>query len=966
MLLRKLEMQGFKSFADKTEFVFDPGVTGIVGPNGCGKSNVVDAIKWALGEMSAKSLRGEELADVIFNGAEGRAALGFAEVSLTFSNEDGRLPIEYSEVTVTRRLFRSGESEYLLNRQPCRLRDIRELFMDTGIGSDGYSIIEQGKIDLLLLSSPKERRSIFEEAAGISKYKAKRRETQTKLERVTQDLLRAGDVVKELTSQIRSLKIQSGRAERYQKASQEYREKKTQLSLHCYRDQVGQGKDRVERLASLRTRRAALAAEAAAVEAGIVEAEERAQALEEEWNRAQEALHEAEGQARETRERVAGDRRILAELTESGERRKQDAALLRERAVEARRKHAEGEERLREVLRELERSSRELEERTSTWQEVCRGVQELAERLNVKKGESLEAVRKRSSYQNQVLSIESEHRRLESSKGQVERREREIATEVGRLDQEESELTTARQALEADQSAALAAHRQNDEALRGLKHRVEALQKEVSRLRELEGRKGSRQELLHDLEGQREGLGAGVKAVLEAVRASDGSVTGILGIVADVLEVDSERVPVVEAILNGRSQCLLAKTREDAVRVLEFVRARKLGRVQVLPLEQVAAAAKREETRVRRGSAAADGGGVVGVGDGAAALCDGADDEEPAVGANAPERPANAALPAEAAPAAAPPAPAAGSEEPPALGRRPDLAPDHAAAPMLERALFGGVPLASLTSLGTSPGMGGFGFLAALFGDHPLRTGVPAAPLVRAESAPPLEISTPGRAPQVELIGGTGAEGAGVAAVVPTQASIVESALTPTLSRYAGEGDGADLHATQDAREAPDTGGGDGAETSVAPDAAAVALAVQANDAAMQLAAAAPAVPSSVVGDGAPMPGPTVDGSAPELRILSDAGSAGPAPDQAPLEDVPAQEPRRESSEATEPSRPVRAEAPTVCSQSPVGATESAPPEPALLLMLDAPAPPCDEEPARYAPEPPAVPIAEAPIAEAP
>src|SRR6187455_189480 len=216
MHLQSLELFGFKSFADKTVFNFHEGVTAIVGPNGCGKSNVLDAVKWALGEQSAKSLRGDEMADVIFNGSETRKPVGFGEVSLTFTNCGGELGVDWHDVRVTRRVYRDGNSEYLLNKTPCRLRDIQALFADTGVGRSAYSIMEQGKIDLILSSRPEDRRAVFEEAAGITKYKTQKREALRKLEATEANLLRIGDIIKEVKRQIGSLQRQAGKARRYQ------------------------------------------------------------------------------------------------------------------------------------------------------------------------------------------------------------------------------------------------------------------------------------------------------------------------------------------------------------------------------------------------------------------------------------------------------------------------------------------------------------------------------------------------------------------------------------------------------------------------------------------------------------------------------------------------------------------------------------------------------------------------------
>src|SRR5881394_1817471 len=216
MHLQSLELFGFKSFADKTIFNFHEGVTAIVGPNGCGKSNVCDAVRWVLGEQSAKSLRGGEMADVIFNGAESRKPLGFAEVSLNFTECGEELGVDWHEVRVTRRIYRDGNSEYFLNKAGCRLKDIHSLFADTGVGRAAYSIMEQGKIDLILSSRPEDRRSVFEEAAGITKYKTQKREALRKLEATEANLLRISDVIKEVKRQIGSLQRQAGKARRYQ------------------------------------------------------------------------------------------------------------------------------------------------------------------------------------------------------------------------------------------------------------------------------------------------------------------------------------------------------------------------------------------------------------------------------------------------------------------------------------------------------------------------------------------------------------------------------------------------------------------------------------------------------------------------------------------------------------------------------------------------------------------------------
>src|SRR5262245_9404209 len=241
-MLKALELHGFKSFADKTRFEFPAGITVVVGPNGSGKSNVVDAIKWVLGEQSAKSLRGKDMVDVIFkgSGSSGRKPMNTAEATLVFENADKRLPIDAPEVHITRRVYRSGEGEYLINRQPCRLKDIKDLFRGTGLGGDAYSLIEQGKVDRLLQASAKDRRAIFEEAAGISRFKAKKIETQRRLERVEQNMLRLSDIVEEVENRLKTVRAQASKARRYREYSDRLQQLRTQIALVDWRKLTAQ------------------------------------------------------------------------------------------------------------------------------------------------------------------------------------------------------------------------------------------------------------------------------------------------------------------------------------------------------------------------------------------------------------------------------------------------------------------------------------------------------------------------------------------------------------------------------------------------------------------------------------------------------------------------------------------------------------------------------------------------------
>src|SRR5947209_800232 len=251
-MLKRLELVGFKSFADKTAFDFGDGITAIVGPNGSGKSNIVDAVRWIMGEQSAKSLRGGEMSDVIFNGSASRRSFGLAEVTMTFDNTRRALATQADEVQITRRVYRSGEGEYLLNQQACRLKDVKDLFLGSGAGTDAYSIIEQGRVDVLLQASTRERRSIFEEAAGISRFKVKKVETLRKLERVDLNLQRLRDILEEVEKQLRSVKLQASKAQRFQEYSARLRELRVGLGLREYHVLNEQLREREAALAALK------------------------------------------------------------------------------------------------------------------------------------------------------------------------------------------------------------------------------------------------------------------------------------------------------------------------------------------------------------------------------------------------------------------------------------------------------------------------------------------------------------------------------------------------------------------------------------------------------------------------------------------------------------------------------------------------------------------------------------------
>src|SRR2546425_842506 len=369
MYLKNLTVLGFKSFADKTSLNFQPGVTAIVGPNGCGKSNVSDAIRWVLGEQSAKALRGGEMADVIFNGTDGRKPVGLAEVSLTIGNVDAEhlhaagVEMAYNEVTVTRRVFRDGGSEYFVNKTPCRLKDIQQLFMGTGVGRSSYSIMAQGNITQILSSKPEDRRMIFEEAAGITKFKSQKREALRKLEYTDQNLLRVADLIREVKRQIGSLQRQAGKARRYKTLMKELQHLDTQLARHQFDVLQTEIAERQHTLEKLRVQLEVCSETVMRVENEIIQLRERMSELEQEISQSQHRGLELKAEADRHESRIHFNDERLVELETQHGKALHDIAEAEERGLAAKQELAALSERLTASLASLETHRRALQEK---------------------------------------------------------------------------------------------------------------------------------------------------------------------------------------------------------------------------------------------------------------------------------------------------------------------------------------------------------------------------------------------------------------------------------------------------------------------------------------------------------------------------------------------------------------------------------------------------------------------------
>src|SRR3954471_21731391 len=505
MHLQSLELFGFKSFADKTVFNFHEGVTAIVGPNGCGKSNVLDAVKWALGEQSAKSLRGDEMADVIFNGADTRKPVGLAEVSLTFSNCAEELGIEWHDVRVTRRIYRDGNSEYLLNKTPCRLRDIQSLFADTGIARTAYSMMEQGRIDMILSSRPEDRRAVFEEAAGITKYKTQKREALRKLEATEANLLRIGDVIKEVKRQIGSLQRQAGKARRYQALHADLRV----LETHHASKQLGS----LEReLAASRKEIESLVDSEKTARATIDKSEN---ALAEERS----ALDKIDTEIAESRtevQRLDSEIATHRNLIEFNRQRGQELAELIERA---RRDVAEAENKRNQNAAQIEQTNSsiaEIEEQLNQRQAELTELSDLAREIHTKRSDR---VTRLQELQLALSKSESRTSALEEELTGTKARRELTHAQVEQLLKEIDALTEAREELVAHIAVSLdaAARPQPLDVETSVREKEKLLAQAEQSLATLDrtlAEKRSRLEVLRQLNEEGEGLAEGSQALL--------------------------------------------------------------------------------------------------------------------------------------------------------------------------------------------------------------------------------------------------------------------------------------------------------------------------------------------------------------------------------------------------------------------------------------------------------------------
>ncbi len=582
VVFKRLELFGFKSFAEKTVFDFEPGLTAIVGPNGCGKSNVADSIRWVLGEQRPKALRGTRMEDVICNGGDRGEPLNLAEVSLTFSNENKILPVEYDEVTVTRRLYRSGESEYFLNRTPVRLKDINELFMDTGIGTESYSIIEQGKIDLILSNRPEDRRFLFEEAAGITKFKAKKKEAERKLEQTEGNLLRINDIITEVKRQLDSIQRQVSRAQRYQEIFERMKTLETGRAAREYR-RLRKTEDRIrEQNREQQCREGTLAAEIDAVEEQRRRHQEELLLLDEQVASVNAAVAAMDRTLDQFQSRIAFNRERIVELN-----RRQES-LRRDREAAAGRVEGLGREleRLREEAGKIEEEKtarrRELEEREKEAGELQLQVKEAAKYVEDSKTKAMELAARISRLKNDLTRMEANLQSLQLRRRRLGEEKASVQAELSRA---EEKFKAAQAGVEEAERRVNAAVQEKNELTRELNlSRQELVGLEAAQ--ELKNRElaasQSRLELLAEMKRTHEGFSPPVKAILSEKEKKNSALPGVQGVVAELIEVGGGGETAVEAVLGAEVESVVTADGASARQAAEYLRTNSLGRVKFL------------------------------------------------------------------------------------------------------------------------------------------------------------------------------------------------------------------------------------------------------------------------------------------------------------------------------------------------------------------------------------------------
>ena len=587
MYLKRLEMYGFKSFADKTVLDFMPGLTTVIGPNGSGKSNISDCIRWVLGEQSLKSLRGAKSEDIIFAGTQNRKPLGYAEASLVLDNSDSKLPIEFNEVIVTRRIYRTGESGYFINKTPCRLKDVLELFMDTGIGRDGYSIIGQGKIDEILSNKSEDRRRIFEEAAGIVKYRVRKVESEKKLEQTKLNLLRINDIISEIENNIGPLKNQSEKAKKYLSLRDELKNIEVGLFLYNIEDFKAQTEEITANIDLLETQKIkedevlnnlqVEKEELKVVIDNLIEEIERIQNLGFEGNQKKEQFNSEIGIAQE---RISNNKenyeRYAVEIEELEARNKEledEKTLKQEKKKNLYTNKEKFENELKEKEAELEKYSKtlsdkeiEIEAKKKIVQDNTDNRYEIIAEINTEKANFDNFIKRENQLKSEIQETISE---LDLSRANKEELSRDFYS-----------LETSKNAITKEIDGMKEEREKSQEKIRDFDIRINSYQSEY-RIKE------ARYKFLVETEKEKEGYTKSVKSLLEAVEKKVTVSKGVHGILANLISVDSKYETAIEMTLGPTIQNIVTDSEDEATKLVNYLRDNKLGRASFLPISSV-------------------------------------------------------------------------------------------------------------------------------------------------------------------------------------------------------------------------------------------------------------------------------------------------------------------------------------------------------------------------------------------
>ena len=583
MYLKALDLHGFKSFADKTHFEFAEGVTGIVGPNGCGKSNVVDAIRWVLGETSAKALRGGEMADVIFNGSEKRKKLGMAEVTLTLADCEEVLKTDYNEVSITRRVFADGKSEYLINNTRCRLRDIGELFMDTGIGRSSYSIMEQGKIDMLLSAKPEDRRQVFEEAAGITKSKKEKKDALRKLEYTEGNLLRVSDVLAEQERRMNSLKRQVSKARRYQRLSKDVAILDTHLSHRLWERLTGERAELLVSLSSLFKSRDTIEQDLPKFELAVVEARDKAQTLDSQLSGLRQRLSDKKNAIAAAENRMAFNNERKGELTERLEQNQKDIEATESNLAEQQETLEQSQAALAELEQRIAEKELHAQERQQATGQLLKERQESENQLRRVRAEANATQQIIASSQAKIESalsqMEGNKERMKQLEGEAERLRNEQTKAVAERDQFFNLLEDHQKTLPGLEEARAKTQREFEE-VRGS---LDVARKAAAEAHRSLSQKSSRLDVLRQLVESGEGLEKGTQAVMKGLNDPDLIKPGIKGLLGAELKAPDKYAVAVETALSRYLQTVVVRGEELADSIIERLVDGKKGSAAILP-----------------------------------------------------------------------------------------------------------------------------------------------------------------------------------------------------------------------------------------------------------------------------------------------------------------------------------------------------------------------------------------------